>query len=61
CQMTMISDETKRDKDGEKRDPPTTQASSAVARSSRLPSCKQSSGNQGRQKFDNQRMGAVPP
>ncbi|KAH7916828.1 hypothetical protein BV22DRAFT_1027353, partial [Leucogyrophana mollusca] len=44
----------------EKKDPPTTQAGSAVARSSRPPSCKQSSENQGRQKFDNQRMKAVP-
>ncbi|KAH7913658.1 hypothetical protein BJ138DRAFT_1001833, partial [Hygrophoropsis aurantiaca] len=61
CQLTMISNTTKRDKDRKKEDPPTTQASSAVARSSRLPSCKQSSGDQGRQKFDNQRMEAVPP
>ncbi|KAH7926951.1 hypothetical protein BV22DRAFT_1007939, partial [Leucogyrophana mollusca] len=44
----------------EKGDPPTTQAGSAVARSSRPPSCKQSSEDQGRQKFDNQRMKAVP-
>ncbi|KAJ8594262.1 hypothetical protein M405DRAFT_730071, partial [Rhizopogon salebrosus TDB-379] len=40
--------------------PPTTQAKSAVARSSHPPSCKQSSKNKGRQKFDNQRMRAVP-
>ena len=43
------------------RNPLTTQASTAVARSSRPWSCKQSSQRQGRQKFDNQKMGAVPP
>ncbi|KAG1772689.1 hypothetical protein EDD22DRAFT_745997, partial [Suillus occidentalis] len=43
-----------------KKEPPTTQADSAVARSSHLSSCKQSSRGQGRQKFDNQRMRAVP-
>ncbi|KAH7916887.1 hypothetical protein BV22DRAFT_1027277, partial [Leucogyrophana mollusca] len=50
-----------RDGKAGKIDPPTTQAGSAVARSSRPPSCKQSSEDQGRQKFDNQRMEAVPP
>ncbi|KAH7917803.1 hypothetical protein BV22DRAFT_1025705, partial [Leucogyrophana mollusca] len=44
-----------------KKDPSTTQADSAVARSSRPPSCKQSSKKQGRQKFNNQRIEAVPP
>ncbi|KAG2063248.1 hypothetical protein BDR04DRAFT_1038791, partial [Suillus decipiens] len=43
-----------------KKEPPTTQADSAVARSSHPSSCKQSSRGQGRQKFDNQRMRAVP-
>ncbi|KAI6041275.1 hypothetical protein EDC04DRAFT_2536338, partial [Pisolithus marmoratus] len=42
-------------------DPLTTQAGSAVARSSRPRSCKQSSRGQGRQKFANQLKGAVPP
>ncbi|KAG1769462.1 hypothetical protein EV702DRAFT_1141477, partial [Suillus placidus] len=42
------------------KNPPTTQAGSAAARSSHPSSCKQSSRGQGRQKFDNQRMRAVP-
>ncbi|KAH7921408.1 hypothetical protein BV22DRAFT_1177946, partial [Leucogyrophana mollusca] len=50
-----------REKRVRKNDPPTTQAGSAVARSSCPSSCKQSSKGQGRQKFDNQRMEAVPP
>ncbi|KAH7930151.1 hypothetical protein BV22DRAFT_1001187, partial [Leucogyrophana mollusca] len=44
-----------------KKNPPTTQADSAIARSSRPPSCKQSSKEQGRQKFNNQRIEAMPP
>ncbi|KAJ3868097.1 MAG: hypothetical protein NXY57DRAFT_895764, partial [Lentinula lateritia] len=43
-----------------KQDPPTTQAHTAVARSSRPPCCKQSTKEQGRQKLDNQIRRAVP-
>ncbi|KAG1896275.1 uncharacterized protein F5891DRAFT_1150793 [Suillus fuscotomentosus] len=50
----------KRRQDHINKNPPTTPAYSAVARSSCPPSCKQSSEKQGRQKFDNQRMRAVP-
>ncbi|KAJ8584299.1 hypothetical protein M405DRAFT_915262, partial [Rhizopogon salebrosus TDB-379] len=49
-----------REKEVIRENPPTTQARSAVARSSCPSSCKQSSKEQGRQKFDNQRMRAVP-
>ncbi|KAI6011125.1 hypothetical protein EDC04DRAFT_2554928, partial [Pisolithus marmoratus] len=48
-------------KESKARDPLTTQAGSAVARSSRPRRCKQSSQGQGRQKFANQLKGAVPP
>ncbi|KIK62272.1 hypothetical protein GYMLUDRAFT_42211 [Collybiopsis luxurians FD-317 M1] len=40
--------------------PPTTQAGTAIARSSRPPCCKQSTEEQGRQKLDNQIRRAVP-
>ncbi|KAL4065178.1 hypothetical protein J3A83DRAFT_4099556, partial [Scleroderma citrinum] len=43
------------------KNPLTTQASTAIARSSRPWSCKQSSQGQGRQKLNNQIMRAVPP
>ncbi len=43
------------DATAKREDPPTTQAFSAAARSSRPPSCKQSSEEQGRQKLDNQK------
>ncbi|KAI5991927.1 hypothetical protein EDD15DRAFT_2577496, partial [Pisolithus albus] len=45
----------------QKKEPLTTQAVTAIARSSRPRSCKQSSRGQGRQKFANQLKGAVPP
>ncbi|KAI6033666.1 hypothetical protein PISMIDRAFT_114059, partial [Pisolithus microcarpus 441] len=48
-------------KESKEIDPLTTQAGSAIARSSRPRSCKQSSQGQGRQKFANQLKGAVPP
>ncbi|KIM62230.1 hypothetical protein SCLCIDRAFT_120175, partial [Scleroderma citrinum Foug A] len=51
----------KENKSKGKKDPLTTQADTAIARSSRPRSCKQSSQGQGRQKFDNQKMEAVPP
>ncbi|KAL4063135.1 hypothetical protein J3A83DRAFT_4107265, partial [Scleroderma citrinum] len=44
-----------------RKNPLTTQASTAIARSSHPWSCKQSSQGQGRQKLNNQIMRAVPP
>ncbi|KIM64142.1 hypothetical protein SCLCIDRAFT_660105, partial [Scleroderma citrinum Foug A] len=56
-----IVDQQKESKSKQRKDPLTTQASTAIARSSHPQSCKQSSWEQGQQKFDNQKMEAVPP